>query len=418
MNKFRNAYISASICLAVLHSNPIMAKMERVELLMNPEPFILPDGDTTKKTVQQEDIVDVVKRIAGSKKAHEKDTTTLVSGKIYPSFLPAVGYTLTTSVTFILATNFSFYTSNPDSTNLSAFTLNPLYSIQNQLIVPLISNIWLKDNKINLQGSYRYYIYPSETYGLGGKRLLSDADTINYRYLSISQEALYHINHYIYGGVGYALDYHSNITESNNNSDLYIYSNGATHSLSSGALAILQYDSRTNINYPVDAFYGNVTYRDNLTAFGSDNNWQSVTLDIRKYIKLFHNPNDVLAFWSWDVFTFGKAPYLDLPSTGWDTYSNTGRGYIQGRFRGTDMVYLEGEYRFGITRNGLLGGVVFINAESVPDYPTNDFDVVHIGKGLGLRIKLNRYSNTNLCIDYGWGDGGSSGFFFNVGEVF
>ena len=78
----------------------------------------------------------------------------------------------------------------------------------------------------------------------------------------------------------------------------------------------------------------------------------------------------------------------------------------------------EGEYRFDILRNGLLGGVVFCNAESVPDYPYSSFDVIHVGKGIGLRIKLNKYSDTNLCIDYGWGDGGSRGFFFNVGEVF
>lgn len=62
----------------------------------------------------------------------------------------------------------------------------------------------------------------------------------------------------------------------------------------------------------------------------------------------------------------------NLPSTTWDVYSNTGRGYIQGRFRGSKMVYLESEYRIALTANGLLGMVVFVNAESdsAPRAPT------------------------------------------------
>ena len=51
-------------------------------------------------------------------------------------------------------------------------------------------------------------------------------------------------------------------------------------------------------------------------------------------------------------------------------YGNTGRGFIQGRFRGKNFVYGEAEYRFGITRNRLLGGVVFSNAQSVTELNT------------------------------------------------
>ena len=38
--------------------------------------------------------------------------------------------------------------------------------------------------------------------------------------------------------------------------------------------------------------------------------------------------------------------------------------------------------------------------------------------GLGLRVKLNKYSRTNIAIDYGWGRQGSHGFFVNLGEAF
>src|SRR5262249_15608198 len=114
----------------------------------------------------------------------------------------------------------------------------------------------------------------------------------------------------------------------------------------------------------------------------------------------------------------GAAPYLLLPSTGWDAYSNTARGYIQGRYRSRNMLYFESEYRFGITGNGLLGGVVFGNAQSFSERATGKYTYIQPGYGMGLRISLNKFSRTNLCVDYGWGSHGSGGFFVNLGEVF
>ena len=48
----------------------------------------------------------------------------------------------------------------------------------------------------------------------------------------------------------------------------------------------------------------------------------------------------------------------------------------------------------------------------------NAFEKINPGAGLGLRIKMNKSSNTNLCIDYGFGAMGSKGFAFNLNEVF
>jgi hypothetical protein len=82
------------------------------------------------------------------------------------------------------------------------------------------------------------------------------------------------------------------------------------------------------------------------------------------------------------------------------------------------MLYLESEYRFGITRDGLFGAVVFANAESFSAAPSNHLQSVQPGVGGGIRIKLNKKSNTNIAVDYGVGTQGSRGLFVNVGEVF
>jgi len=106
-------------------------------------------------------------------------------------------------------------------------------------------------------------------------------------------------------------------------------------------------------------------------------------------------------------------------------YGNTGRGFIQGRFRGKNFVYAEAEYRFGITRNRLLGGVVFTNAQSVTELSVmrgrvidGTFEKIAPALGGGLRLSLNKSSRTNLAVDYAFGFDGSHGLALNLGEVF
>ena len=82
------------------------------------------------------------------------------------------------------------------------------------------------------------------------------------------------------------------------------------------------------------------------------------------------------------------------------------------------MVYLESEYRYSITKNGLIGGVLFINAESFSAAPGTSLQRIQPGFGPGVRIKLSKISKTNIAVDYGFGNQGSRGVFVNVGEVF
>src|SRR5258708_14824065 len=92
-----------------------------------------------------------------------------------------------------------------------------------------------------------------------------------------------------------------------------------------------QFDDRRNPINPEKGNYINVTYRPNFTFLGSDNNWQSLLLDVRKFLPFPAGTHNVLAFWNYDWFTVGSGtpPYLFLPTTGWEAYTNTARGYIQ-----------------------------------------------------------------------------------------
>jgi hypothetical protein len=158
-----------------------------------------------------------------------------------------------------------------------------------------------------------------------------------------------------------------------------------------------------------------------------------VDAQFRAYVPLSDDvPRNVIGVWLlYRGITSGVAPYLTLPSIGWDQKNRTGRGYIQGRWRGTQELYGEVEWRFRITNNGLLGGVVFANASSfaAPAFQvsgpgwsfTNDkvglLQFIRPAGGLGLRFMMNRDSRTSVSLDFALGES-SFGVWFNAGEYF
>ena len=355
--------------------------------------------------------------------SRKEDTTSYKVGKIYSSLLPSAQYAQQTGFVFTAASTVAFYTTDSTNANISSFVTSVNYTTEKQFFMPIEGNLWTKNNKYNILTDWHFDKFPQTTYGLGGRTTESDANNIDFTYIRLYQTVLKTVAPDFYVGVGYDLDYYWNISENNSPStsptgfDKYGFS---PTSLSSGITLNFLYDARRNSINPQPGYYANVVLRNNFTFLGSDNNWQSLLIDARKYLHFpFKSSSNMLAFWTYDWFTVsGKPPYLNLVSTGSDTYLNMGRGYIQGRYRGQDLLYLESEYRFGITNNGLFGGVVFANAQSYAEPDSHNFETILPGYGLGLRFKLNKFSKTNISLDYGWGLHGSQGIFFNLGEVF
>lgn len=364
------------------------------------------------------DILDLIRKVI-----KVKDADSVKKEKLGPfySVIPAMGYTLVNGYIGVLASNVSFYTSNK-KTKLSSIMLNGYYSQYNQYWGTLSTYIFSEKSRLTFIGDVRLYKFPTRTFGLGGETTNSDADAIDFSYFKFNQLVLKQLLPDLFAGIGYQLDHHFNIEEENSvpgkvtDFEKYGFS---PISISSGLSANVMYDSRKNLMNPTGGIFANLRLRSNMKLLGSDSNWQSLLVELRKYFPLSEENNNVLAFWSYnDVTLSGKPPYLDLPSNGWDAYSNTGRGYVSGRYRGKTFLYLESEFRYGILANGLLGGVCFVNAQSVTDWPSNEINSIIPAGGIGLRVKLNKHSNANVAIDYAIGKEGSRGFFFNIGEVF
>ena len=373
--------------------------------------FSIPD--TTQKDIT--DVLPFLKKKQDSAKENKKYQF---------AFVPAIGLSQQTGFAGVFSGNVAFYSDTAQQYKRTSSILSSItYSQYKQTIFPIQSDIWTKNNKYNIITDWRYLNYPSTTFGLGGKTKITDGYTIDFSYLKIHQVIMKRITSDLYAGLGYYFDYFWNVRQVPDtivtSFDKYGFPKQV---IASGPAFRVIYDSRQNPINPTDGWYANIVYRPNYTFLRSDNNWQSLLLEFRKYFILSEYSKNVLAFWSYNWFTVGKnkPPYLLLPSTGWDDFYNTGRGYIQGRFRSRNMIYLESEYRFRVTNNGLLGGVVFANAESFSkDFAASINNItIAPAAGLGIRIKFNKYSRTNLCIDYGWGVQGSHGIQVNLGEVF
>ncbi len=385
-------------------------------------PLILYSLHATGQTdsIQQKDVGDLIEQLLKHKNSDHLPPPTK---KLIISVIPSVGYTLTTGFAADLPANGAFYTNANHQENLSVVNADLSYDIKSQKIFVSRAEIWTDHNNYKFTWDIRWEEFPESTYGIGTFTRPVQADPLLFNYFKAYFNAYKQIITGIplYIGLGYNLDHHYHIQETAistaTTKDFQRYGFQPV-STSAGFNLNFLYDTRSSAINPRHGGYANLTFTQNMRQLGSNSSWPSLQLDVRRYLQLSPKSGNVLALWAYAWFTRGSPPYLDLPFTGGDTFNNSGRGYIQGRFTGRNMLYLESEYRFGILKNGLVGGVVFLNTESLTEYKSNAFEHIAPAGGTGLRVKLNKNSSTNVSIDYGLGLYGSHGFFVNLGEVF
>lgn len=383
---------------------------------------MIPKQGAVKDTSLQTDLIDIAKELF---KINPQKPRVQQEKKIYFSILPIPGAVPGgAGRALITSTTAGTYLGPKSTTNLSSATFAPYWNLHGRYGLPLRTSIWLKDNAWNIQGDIRFLVYPQNTWGLGSSHAYNEKTLVDNNYIRFYQSALKRIKPYFFAGLGYNLDYHSNIKSDDAAIDLrqftgYPYGT-KNSSVSSGVSLNLLYDTRNNSINPLPGSYANVVYRVNPTFMGSGDYWNSLYIDIRKYIPLNpanKNQQNTLAFWSyyWTVFN-SNASYLDLPSIGWDPYNRSGEGIEQSRYRGKSLFYMESEYRRDLTTNGLLGFVVFADVTSVSGSGTF-LKSWHPAAGTGLRIKFNKGSNTNIGIDYAFSQGYRA-VLLNLGEAF
>ena len=366
---------------------------------------------------------------------------------LLPAVLPAVGYNPAMGVVFGLSGTLGMYLGPPSTTTVSSLQGVGLYTTMSQLIVQLSTTLLTARNEWELQGDWRFLIFNQKTYGLGtGPQAMSAAPmNEDFNLVRFHETVLRRVWSDLYVGIGYRLDSYYAVQDTSMDLTAPVPIVGPDYAYSlaygfsphqgvvSGATLAALYDSRDSNIDPYRGFYGSASFTASPTWLGSSRTSTSLEAQFRVYAPLDGDvPRNVLGFWLYyRGVTSGVAPYLTLPSIGWDQKNRTGRGYVQGRWRGTQELYGEVEWRFRITNNGLLGGVVFANTESfaAPAFQASGagwsyasekvglLQFIRPAGGFGLRFMMNRDSRTNVALDFAFGES-SWGVWFNAGEYF
>ena len=405
-----------------------------------------PTPANPQNIVNPVDIIDVIRKMFNKKAPTGSDT--LVPNVRNTSLLPIVGYGVANGFIVGAAVGLTNLKGDKNTTQLSSALVSLSFTTKKQIIICARSNIYLPGDIWYLQGDWRLLFYAQPTYGLGIYEVneplhfnIEGTDVnhpvveqpMRFNYIRFYETVLREIAHHWYVGLGVNIDDHSKIqdeslkldTPNPNITSHYFYSKkygfDPSHYSTNGLLAQVTYDSRDNAVNAYRGIYATGSFRLNEKIFGGSQNSTMLYGEWRCFIPLSKTkPGLVLAIWNWGVYvTSGSVPYLTLPAIGWDTYGRSGRGYVQGRFRGVNMVYGETELRMPISRNGLFGAVAFVNCTTASNPNTEQtlFNSIAPGYGVGLRIKMNTKDRTNICIDYGRGID-SHGLYFNIQETF
>jgi hypothetical protein len=377
--------------------------------------------DSTKTAPKSDSVrqVDFIDYLSKWFKPKSNDSTRK-DKKIQFSLFPSASSTGKTSITSF---NASFLTGPAKTTTPSALYFYPYISFGHEYGIEMQSYLFSSGNKWHFNGEYFWLNYPQNTWGLGGNTPDSNETLINGKHFRIYQNTYKSLWTNFYAGVGYALDnYYDMVIESSelDTAEFYLPYN-LSQTISSGITFSLLYDGRSNPINPKQGFYASATFSQYLEALGSTYQWEGFFLDVRKYFPLFKsNPKPhtlALRGYYWTVIS-GTVPYFDLPADRWEpAHGESSRGIQQDRYKSNAMMCFETEYRFGITANGFIGGVVFGSVTTASQYDSQNFMYWHPAGGAGVRMKFNKYSDTNIALDFAASKG-----FFNVylfiGEAF
>jgi hypothetical protein len=372
--------------------------------------------------VPQRDVTDLFRAITRQSIRTEVDNTPRPGLSL--TVLPSIGYNPSYGFFIGASVSLAGWLGDPKTTQLSSGSIGASYSTTQQTSVQFRSDFWLPGNQWDFKGDWRYLDTSQPTYGLGPAEPTQEPDSMDFVLYRLHQAAFLRMGgSQIYTGLGFLFDRYDEIrdrgAEAGGRTAFSVYSGGTpTRTQSVGVSANVLIDTRDNPINAARGLYWNGSIQSYQRVLGSDKSTQGLWSDFRSYTRLPGASRNVLAIWNYLWFTFGKPPYLDLPAIGWDTYGRGGRGYLQGRIRATNQLYTEFEYRMRFTRDGLWGGVAFLNLMASTQAENGTFGSLDPGYGAGLRVKFNKKTNTNASVDAARGQDEKTRFFFGLQEVF
>ena len=395
--------------------------------------FCAADANAQTAPQPEADQMDVFDLLRKLRKKEAADDTTWDYRQAMKAFAPVIGAKPSSGVLMGVAGNIAFYRGDPATTHISSAVASVTFSTKKQTSITDRMTVFTRNDRLRLDADHRFQWTSLETNALGTSADTRDSIQTGFDFFRLHHTAFASVRPSLYAGGGLYFDTHRD-TGPHDDEDAIGWQDSAyvTYSeanglpiesqTSAGVSGDLMWDSRDSFINAQRGFLAKVSYRALFDGFlGGDSDWQRVNVDVRTYQPITKSGRHKIAVWLLaDLVVDGVAPYYDLPAMGQDTYGRSARGYREGQFRGEKLAYGEVEYRATLTRNGLLGMVVFLNTTTTTNLQNGEhlWDSFATGGGAGLRLSINKRSKTNLCFDVGFGKQGSRGVYLSVQEAF
>ncbi|MEE9553994.1 MAG: BamA/TamA family outer membrane protein [candidate division Zixibacteria bacterium] len=292
----------------------------------------------------------------------------------------------------------------------SSISLPMFYTTNKQFAVNLEFGITLPENRHNFAGNIYFEKWPNVFYGIGGDASADNIDDYTSRNAGIYLSYKRRYVSSLYYGVDFSLF--------NRKYTVYPESGRFTTSEIIGSVSGRQtgfgfsitWDDRDNILYPGDGYYGAVSVGYNGDKLGSDYDFKSYSVDLRKYMTV--RDTDTFSLWTVIVAIDGDPPFWAMPRIG-----DYIRGYEPMRHIDRGLLAFQVEYRIHPIWKRL--GIAFFAGtgaveKRIANIASDDF---HTAAGFGIRYLLLPGEKLNIRIDFGIG-GESTELYIEAGEAF
>lgn len=331
--------------------------------------------------------------------------------------LPVVFYQPETGIGFGVSGVYLFHlgrTTGSEERRLpSAVSAIGIYTTKSQIIAAVQTELYPASGRYRFIGELSFSKFPTKVWGIGNDTPDDQEEDYTPVSLNLTLEAQRRLRRGWYAGLTAQFAYR----ELKEVLDGGLIDSGRIPGTEDGRIVgvglLLLRDTRESTWYPRSSSFHQIRAMLFDEAIGSDYDYLTVTVDLRKYVAVFNS--HVLALRALGSGISGDPPFDLLPQLGGDALL---RGYYQGRFRDKDLVAFQAEYRAPVWWK--LGAVAFASAGQVaPELSGLRVDAFHPAAGFGFRFLIQEEEGVQIRADFAWGfDVESSGFYINIGEAF
>jgi hypothetical protein len=309
------------------------------------------------------------------------------------------------------ATHFFRFGNEPVATRPSSVSLVGLYTLKEQLIVELIPELYWHEETWHVWTRVDYRRYPNTLWAQGNRASIDTQERYaedRLRWQALADRALFGALR-VEGKLEAIYMRLSDVRPGGllDRDELPGANGGRAVGLGGGVL----WDSRDHMLTPHEGDLHELALMSYGDLVGSEHDFSTVLLDLRRYIPITKSHTLALEFLS--ELQAGRVPFFKLATLGGEDRL---RGLFEGRFRDKAMWCAQAEYRLPIVwrLSGILHSGVGQVARSAAEF---GFAPPEWSMGVGGRLMLNTDERLNLRADFGVSREGY-GIYVGIGEAY